>query len=115
VSYSRPLAFIRGWFVCKENRIFQSAHNGFNGLCFAGGRMKTVGMNTVIEVERHALRLPEKQRARLAARILDSLAAHGADDDEGEAEALRRAGELDAGTGLSPDELDGKIRARRLA
>jgi hypothetical protein len=28
VSYSRPLAFIRGWFVCKENRIFQSALKG---------------------------------------------------------------------------------------
>jgi hypothetical protein len=81
--------------------------------------MEIAGMNTVLEIERHALLLPEEQRARLAARILDSLAAHGADDDEGEAEALRRVGELDiggvAGAGFSPDELDGKIRARRLA
>jgi putative addiction module component (TIGR02574 family) len=98
-------------FVEARSFVFKSP------LCFAGGRMEIAGMNTVLEIERHALLLPEKQRARLAARILDSLAAHGADDDEGESEALRRASELDAGAdaGLSPEELDGKIRARRLS
>jgi putative addiction module component (TIGR02574 family) len=72
-------------------------------------------MVTIFEVEQHALRLPEKQRARLVSRILDSLGPRLADADDGTAEALRRAGELDSGatTGLSQQDLDRKIRARR--
>ena len=72
-------------------------------------------MITTLEVEQHALQLPEKQRARLATRILDSLAPRLADTDDGLVEALSRAHELDTGvkTGISQFELDEKIRSRR--
>jgi hypothetical protein len=85
------------------------------GLAISATRARVDGMTTVLEVEKHALRLPEKQRARLAASILGSLAPIQADADAGQSEALRRAGELAAGTvtGLSQPELDRKIRARR--
>jgi hypothetical protein len=60
-------------------------------------------MQTLTEVERAAMRLPEAERANLASRLLDSLPAVLSDSDEGLAEALRRDAELerDHDTGLS--------------
>ncbi|KAB2640675.1 MAG: hypothetical protein DVB25_03640 [Verrucomicrobia bacterium] len=47
------------------------------------------------EIEPLALKLPEFQRAELAADLLDSLTGVLADDDEGMAEELRRSDEMD--------------------
>lgn len=72
-------------------------------------------MATIAEVEALALDLPEKQRALLAAHLLDSLPSILEDEDEGVAEAIRRDAELDAdpSLGISLEELDRKIAARR--
>lgn len=72
-------------------------------------------MITTFEIEQHALRLSETQRAQLAARILDSLAPRLTDADDGLVEALRRASELDTGrtTGISQQQLDKRIHSRR--
>src|SRR5581483_7759758 len=72
-------------------------------------------MATIIEVEKLALDLPERDRATLIANLLDSLPPILSDDDEGIAEALRRDAELDADPGLaiSAAELDTYIRNRR--
>jgi putative addiction module component (TIGR02574 family) len=48
------------------------------------------------QIASEALRLPEKERASLASRLLQSLPPVAFDDDEGVAEALRRDAELDA-------------------
>jgi putative addiction module component (TIGR02574 family) len=71
-------------------------------------------MATVIEIEKLALDLPERDRATLIASLLDSLPPILSDDDEGIAEALRRDAELDANPGLaiSLAELDADIRNR---
>ena len=73
-------------------------------------------MITTLEVEQHALRLPEKQRAQLVTRILDSLVPRmtGGGDD-GLAEASSRANELDTGraTAISQREMDARIRSRQ--
>ena len=53
-------------------------------------------MQTLSEVEQVAMRLPEAERATLAYRLLDSLPAVLADDDEGVAEALRRDAEMES-------------------
>ena len=50
---------------------------------------------SVAQIVAEALRLPEKERARLASRLLGSLPPVAFDEDEGEAEALRRDTELD--------------------
>ena len=52
-------------------------------------------MATIIEVEKLALNLPGRQRATLAANLLESLPAILSDEDEGIAEALRRDSEID--------------------
>lgn len=52
-------------------------------------------MATLAEIEPLALNLPESQRARLAADLLDSLPGVLVDDDDGLAEALRRSDEMD--------------------
>jgi len=52
-------------------------------------------MATLAEIEPLALNLPESQRAKLAADLLDSLPGVLVDDDEGLAEALRRSDEMD--------------------
>ncbi len=69
---------------------------------------------TIDELEKLALALPEPQRARLAASILESLPGVLSGDD-GVEEALRRDAELDArsATALSPEQLDDMIRNRR--
>lgn len=53
-------------------------------------------MSTMIEVEKLALDLPEQERAKLAANLLNSLAGILSDEDEGLTEALRRDAELEA-------------------
>jgi hypothetical protein len=65
-------------------------------------------MTSIDEVERLALGLPERQRAILAAHLLESLSPTLEDGDEGLAEALRRDAELDAdpSSGISLEQLD---------
>jgi hypothetical protein len=53
-------------------------------------------MSTIVDVEKLALELPEKERASLAASLLDSLPGILADEDEGVAEALRRDAETES-------------------
>jgi putative addiction module component (TIGR02574 family) len=53
------------------------------------------GMVTLAEIENLAFKLPESDRARLAADLLDSLPGVLVEDDEGLAEALRRSEEMD--------------------
>ena len=86
-----------------------------NELALGKKNTKVTIMITTLEIEQHALRLPETQRARLVTRILDSLSPRLIDPDDGLAEALSRANELDTGraTGISQRELDEKIRSRR--
>jgi Putative addiction module component len=72
-------------------------------------------MATMIEIEKLALTLPEKQRATLAANLLESLPGVLSDEDEGIAEALRRDAELDANPhqAISLNSLDDQINSRR--
>lgn len=72
-------------------------------------------MATIVEVEKLALDLPERQRATLAANLLESLPAILSDADEGIAEALRRDAELDANPdqAISLAQLDSHIQDRR--
>ena len=72
-------------------------------------------MATIAEVERLAFDLPDSQRALLAAHLLRSLPSVLHEDDEGVAEALRRAAELDAdpNIGITLEQLDDQICARR--
>ena len=72
-------------------------------------------MATVIEVERLALDLPEQERARLAANLLESLPGVLSDEDEGIAEALRRDADLEANPdqAISLAQLDSQIHNRR--
>ena len=53
-------------------------------------------MSTVIELEKLALELTERERATLAANLLHSLPPILFDEDEGIAEALRRDAEMEA-------------------
>ncbi len=53
------------------------------------------GMVTLAEIETLAFKLPESDRAKLAADLLDSLPGVLVEDDEGLAEALRRSEEMD--------------------
>jgi len=52
-------------------------------------------MATMLELEKQALDLPDKQRALLAAHLLDSLPAILHEDDGGLAEAAIRDAEMD--------------------
>jgi len=72
-------------------------------------------MPTVIEVERLALDLPEEERARLAANLLESLPGVLSDEDEGIAEALRRDADLETNPdqAISLAQLDSQIQNRR--
>jgi putative addiction module component (TIGR02574 family) len=67
------------------------------------------------ELQKLALELPEKQRAQLAASLLDSLPGVLTDEDEGVSEALRRDRDLESGNSpaLSIEQLDALIRSRR--
>ena len=72
-------------------------------------------MSTIIEIEKLALDLPDKERATLVANLLDSLPGILSAEDEGVAEALRR----DAEAKMNPDvtvslaQLDSQIQSRR--
>jgi putative addiction module component (TIGR02574 family) len=72
-------------------------------------------MSTIVEIEKLALTLPEKERATLAANLLESLPGVLSDEDEGVAEALRRDMELDANPdqAISLAQLDAQIKSRR--
>ena len=72
-------------------------------------------MSTIVEVQKLALDLPEKERATLAANLLDSLPGILSDEDKGVAEALRRDVEVEADPAqvISLAELDSQIQARR--
>jgi putative addiction module component (TIGR02574 family) len=71
-------------------------------------------MSTILEIEKLALDLSEKERATLAANLLDSLPGILYDEDEGIAEALRRDAELqaDPARAISLTELDSLIQGR---
>ena len=72
-------------------------------------------MATVIEIEKLALDLPEQERARLAANLLESLPGVLSDEDDGIAEALRRDADLEANPDqvISLAQLDSQIQSRR--
>ena len=72
-------------------------------------------MATILEVEKLALDLPERQRATLAANLLESLPAILSDKDEGLTEALRRDTDLNANPdrAISLEQLDSQIQRRR--
>jgi putative addiction module component (TIGR02574 family) len=72
-------------------------------------------MSNILEVEKLALDLPERERAALAANLLNSLPGILSDDDEGIAEALRRDAEIEAdpSKAISFAELDSHIQGRR--
>ena len=59
-------------------------------------RSRLRGMVKLAEIESLAFRLPDSERAKLAADLLDSLPGVLADDDGGLSEARRRAEEMDA-------------------
>ena len=71
-------------------------------------------MATIIEIEKLALDLPERDRTTLAASLLESLPPILYDEDEGVAEALRRDAAMDADQTLaiSFEEFDARIRDR---
>ena len=58
-------------------------------------RIIVFAMVTLTEIETLAFKLPESDRARLAADLLDSLPGVLVEDDEGLAEAIRRSEEMD--------------------
>jgi putative addiction module component (TIGR02574 family) len=72
-------------------------------------------MTTIVEIEKLALNLPEKERATLAANLLESLPGVLFDKDEGIAEGLRRNAEIDANPdqAISLAQLDAQIKSRR--
>lgn len=72
-------------------------------------------MATIVEVKKLALDLSEKERAVLAANLLESLPGVLWDEDEGIAEALRRDAEIEGNPkhAISLSELDSQIQGRR--
>jgi putative addiction module component (TIGR02574 family) len=70
---------------------------------------------SVDQIVAEALRLPEKERAGLVTRLLQSLPPVAFDDDEGVAEALRRDAELDTdpAQAMSLRDMDSHIQQRR--
>ena len=72
-------------------------------------------MATIGEIEKLALSLTEKERATLAANLLESLPCVLIDEDEGVAEALRRDAELESNPdqAISLAQLDTQIKSRR--
>lgn len=72
-------------------------------------------MATILEVGKLALDFPERERATLAANLLESLQPVLSDEDEGIAAALRRDAEFDAdpARAISLEKLDSHIQGRR--
>jgi putative addiction module component (TIGR02574 family) len=58
-------------------------------------------MQTLADIEREAMKLPDRDRACLASRLLESLPAVLSDDDDGLAEAIRRSAEMDKDPGAA--------------
>lgn len=85
------------------------------GFAEKGGTGKLRHMSAFLQIEPQVLALPQKERARLAALLLNSLPADLDDDDEGIAEALRREqeGVEDPSVYLSAAEFDQRISAWR--
>lgn len=79
--------------ACSGGRTCRSG--GQSELERAANRRMLVVMVTLAEIESLALKLPESQRAKLAADLLDSLPGLLVDDDDGLAEAMRRSEEMD--------------------
>lgn len=71
--------------------------------------------DTIEDLEKLALTLPETHRARLAASLLESLPGVLAEEDEGTAEALRRDADMSAhpDRALTEAQLDAAVRQRR--
>ena len=65
------------------------------------------------EIEQSALKLPETERARLAAQLLDSLPPVLAEEDDGVAEALRRDVDANPNREMILNDLDTRIEQRR--
>ncbi len=72
-------------------------------------------MATLSDLERFALDPPENQMAVLAAQLLESLSGVLHEDDDGLQQAMDRDRELDSNPslGLSLEQLDWQIQARR--
>ena len=72
-------------------------------------------MARIVEIEKLALNLPEKERATLAANLLESLSPALSGEDEGTAEALRRDAEIEArpDMAISLAQLQAHIENRR--
>jgi putative addiction module component (TIGR02574 family) len=72
-------------------------------------------MATIFEVEKLALDLPEQERAKLAANLLDSLQGVLSDQDEGVSEAHRRDAEIEAdpNQAITLAQLEMQIQNRR--
>ena len=70
-------------------------------------------MTTLAEIESGAMQLPENERAKLAAHLLDSLPGVLHDEDEGLAEALRRDKELESNpeSGMTMEEFKESFRS----
>ena len=86
------------------------AGGGGRGKCCrldpAENRVHGHAMVNLAEIEALALKVPESDRAKLAAGMLDSLPGVLVEDDEGLAEALRRSEEMDRNplVGLTHEE-----------
>ena len=71
-------------------------------------------MATISEIQKLALTLSERERATLAANLLDSLPGVLYDEDEGIAEAIRRDAEMDDPANvISLAELNELVSKRR--
>jgi len=72
-------------------------------------------MCSIIEIEKLALDLPDKERATLVANLLDSLPGILSEDDAGVAVALRRvaAASVNPDATISLAQLDSQIQSRR--
>ena len=77
--------------------------------------MYAFSMARIIEIEKLALTLPEKQRAALAANLLDSLTGVLSDEDDGLAEALRRDADIETNPTqvISLAQLEEQVKNRR--
>jgi hypothetical protein len=69
----------------------------------------------MVEIEKLALTLSEKERATLAANFHESLPGVLSHEDEGVGEALRRDAELEANPNqaISLAQLDAQVKSRR--